>query len=120
MLKEANIKMSAREVLDSCRGNFQTQYIKHRLFFFLLTVRRLVGAVGFQGLRRFHILSVNLPPPQPPEPPAIKLTREQLLPPTPSVYLESKKDAFSIQLQEFCLTHPIAVVRGMASALKMG
>jgi histone demethylase len=48
------------------------------------------------------------------------LTREQLLPPTPSVYLESKKDAFSIQLQEFCLKHPIAVVRGMASALKMG
>lgn len=42
------------------------------------------------------------------------------MPPTPSVYLESKKDAFSIQLQEFCLQHPIAVVRGMASALKMG
>ncbi|XP_032793407.2 lysine-specific demethylase 6A [Daphnia magna] len=97
-LKEANIKMSAREVLDSCRG-----------------------AVGFQGLRRFHILSVTLPPPQPPEPPvsAVRLSREQLLPPTPSVYLESKKDAFSIQLQEFCLKHPIAVVRGMASALKM-
>lgn len=90
--------MSAREVLDSCRG-----------------------AVGFQGLRRFHILSVTLPPPQPPEPPvsAVRLSREQLLPPTPSVYLESKKDAFSIQLQEFCLKHPIAVVRGMASALKM-
>lgn len=78
------------------------------------------GAVGFQGLRHFHILSVQQPPPQPAEPPAVRLTREQLLPPTPSVYLESKKDAFSIQLQEFCLQHPIAVVRGMASALKMG
>ena len=61
-----------------------------------------------------------LPPPQPPDPPQIRLTREQLLPPTPSVYLENKKDAFSYQLQEFCLQHPIAVVRGMASALKMG
>ena len=80
----------------------------------------ILGAVGFQGLRQFHILSVHMPPPQPPEPPVVKLTREQLLPPTPSVYLESKKDAFSIQLQEFCLQHPIAVVRGMASALKMG
>jgi histone demethylase len=59
-------------------------------------------------------------PPQPPEPPATRLTREQLLPPTPSVYVDNKKDAFSIQLQEFCLLHPIAVVRGIASALKLG
>ena len=79
-----------------------------------------VGAVGFQGLRHFNILSDKLPPPQPPDPPQVRLTREQLLPPTPSVYLEHKKDAFSVQLQEFCLQHPIAVVRGMASALKMG
>ena len=96
-LKKVNIKMSAREVLDSCRG-----------------------ITGFQGLRRFHILTCSLPPPQPPDPPQVRLTREQLLPPTPSVYVESKKDAYSIQLQEFCLQHPIAVVRGVASALKMG
>ena len=42
-----------------------------------------------------------------------------MLPQTPSVFLENKKDAFSAQLQEFCLQHPIAVVRGMASALKL-
>lgn len=59
-------------------------------------------------------------PPQPPDPPQVRLTKEQLLPPTPSVYLDNKKDAYSFQLQEFCLQHPIAVVRGMASALKMG
>jgi hypothetical protein len=34
--------------------------------------------------------------------------------------LENKKDAFSPQLQEFCLKHPIAVVRGLAAALKLG
>ncbi len=48
-----------------------------------------------------------------------RLTKEQLLPPTPSVYLENKKDACSPQLQEFCLQHPITVVRGFAAALKL-
>lgn len=67
------------------------------------------------------ILSPELPPPSPPENPANqRLTREQLQPPTPSVFLENKKHAFSPQLQEFCLKHPIAVVRQMASALKLG
>ena len=33
--------------------------------------------------------------------------------------MENKKDAFSPQLQEFCLEHPIAVIRGMAAALKL-
>merc|ERR1719357_2384751 len=58
-------------------------------------------------------------PPSPPDPPKVKLTSEQLLPNTPSVLLDNKKLAFSPQLQEFCLQHPIAVVRGLASALKL-
>lgn len=66
------------------------------------------------------ILSPDAPPPSPPDCPPQRLTREQLLPPTPSVHLENKKHAFSPQLQEFCLKHPIAVVRGIAAALKMG
>lgn len=67
----------------------------------------------------FTILQVNAPPPSPPDCPPQKLTRDQLLPPTPSVHLENKKNAFSPQLQEFCLKHPIAVVRGLAGALKL-
>lgn len=67
------------------------------------------------------ILAPEQPPPSPPENPAKhRLNRDQLLPPTPSVFLENKKHAFSPQLQEFCLKHPIAVVRQMASALKLG
>jgi histone demethylase len=67
------------------------------------------------------VLDPNLPPPSPPENPTNqRLTRDQLQPPTPSVFLENKKHAFSPQLQEFCLKHPIAVVRQMASALKLG
>lgn len=58
--------------------------------------------------------------PAPPDCPPQRLTREQLLPPTPSVQLDNKKQAFSPQLQEFCLKHPIAVVRGIAAALKLG
>ena len=59
------------------------------------------------------ILSDRAPPPAPPEPPSQKLTREQLLPSTPSVFIDNKKDIFSPLLQEFCLKHPIAVVRGL-------
>ncbi|XP_037928325.1 lysine-specific demethylase 6A [Teleopsis dalmanni] len=65
------------------------------------------------------VLHINAPPPSPPDCPPQRLTRDQLLPPTPSVHLENKKHAFSPQLQEFCLKHPIAVVRGLAGALKL-
>lgn len=66
-----------------------------------------------------NVLGSNVAPPAPPECPPQRLSREQLLPPTPSVHLDNKKHAFSPQLQEFCLKHPIAVVRGLASALKL-
>lgn len=65
------------------------------------------------------VLSSDAPPPSPPDCPPQRLTREQLLPPTPSVQCD-KKYAFSPQLQEFCLKHPIAVVRGIAAVLKLG
>ncbi|XP_053666961.1 lysine-specific demethylase 6A [Anopheles marshallii] len=65
------------------------------------------------------VLTVEAPPPSPPDCPSTRLTREQLQPPTPSVFLENKKDAFSPQLQEFCLKHPIAVVRQLGAALKL-
>jgi len=43
----------------------------------------------------------------------------KLQPPTPSLYLDNKKDAHSPQLQQFCLAYPITVVRGMANVLKL-
>lgn len=75
---------------------------------------------GLKGEISNSILSDRGPPPCPPETPQTKLNHQQLLPPTPSVYLDNKKHAFSPQLQEFCLKHPIAVIRGLASALKLG
>ena len=45
-----------------------------------------------------------------------KLTKDQLLPPTPSVHVRSKQEAFSPQLLEWCLQRPITVIRGLAQA----
>ncbi|KAI7692710.1 hypothetical protein SSS_00252 [Sarcoptes scabiei] len=58
-------------------------------------------------------------PPYPPDPPYPPLSREKLNPPTPSIYVESKKDALSPELQQFCLSNPIAVIRGLSSILKL-
>ena len=33
--------------------------------------------------------------------------------------LESKRDAFSPELQQYCLSQPVAVIRGLAGALKL-
>ncbi|XP_053979544.1 histone demethylase UTY isoform X1 [Hylaeus volcanicus] len=93
--QELSIEMESKCVIDACKGQ------------------------GLKGVPNCSILSDRSPPPAPPDPPSQRLTKEQLLPPTPSVYLENKKDAFSPQLQEFCLKHPIAVIRGLAAALKL-
>jgi len=34
--------------------------------------------------------------------------------------LENRKDAFSIELQQYCITQPVCVIRGLAGALKLG
>lgn len=92
---DLSIEMDARAMIEACKGQ------------------------GLKGVPNCSILSDRSPPPAPPDPPSQRLTKEQLLPPTPSVYLENKKDAFSPHLQEFCLKHPIAVIRGLAAALKL-
>ncbi|XP_018370205.1 PREDICTED: histone demethylase UTY isoform X1 [Trachymyrmex cornetzi] len=95
--QELSIEMDARAVIEACKGR------------------------GLKGVPNCSILSDRSPPPAPPDPPIqrIHLTKEQLSPPAPSVFLENKKDVFGPQLQEFCLKHPIAVVRGLAAALKL-
>lgn len=34
--------------------------------------------------------------------------------------LENRKEAFSIELQQYCLSQPVCVIRGLAGALKLG
>ncbi|XP_023229643.1 histone demethylase UTY-like [Centruroides sculpturatus] len=81
----------------------------------------LAACKGFEknGVSNTSIMTELCPPPTPPDPPYPPLPKDKLLPPTPSVFLENKKDAFSPQLQEFCLAHPIAVIRGLAAVLKL-
>lgn len=93
--QELSIEMDARTVIEACKGQ------------------------GLNGVPNCSILSDRSPPPAPPDPPSQQLRKEQILPHAPSVYLENKKDAFSPHLQEFCLKHPIAVIRGLAAALKL-
>ncbi|CAF96458.1 unnamed protein product [Tetraodon nigroviridis] len=49
------------------------------------------------------------------------IPREKLYPPTPSIYLESKRDAFSPVLLQFCTDskNPVTVIRGLAGSLRL-
>ncbi|CAF3567234.1 unnamed protein product [Adineta steineri] len=55
--------------------------------------------------------------PTPPQPP--KYSPVDLSPPAPSVILETRREALSAQLQQYCLSQPICVVRGLANVLKL-
>ncbi|XP_018569203.1 lysine-specific demethylase 6A isoform X2 [Anoplophora glabripennis] len=105
--------------LDSLHSIEKRSNIEYTIDMDAQTVIKLCKSEVVNGDINGSIISDTAPPPTPPDPPLVKLSSQQLLPPTPSVYLDNKKHAFSPQLQEFCLKHPIAVVRGLASALKL-
>ncbi|KAG5852746.1 hypothetical protein ANANG_G00065840 [Anguilla anguilla] len=54
-------------------------------------------------------------------PPFPTLPKDKLNPPTPSIYLENKRDAFFPPLHQFCTNpaNPVTVIRGLAGALKL-
>ncbi|XP_028401681.1 lysine-specific demethylase 6A-like isoform X3 [Dendronephthya gigantea] len=57
--------------------------------------------------------------PQPPALPQTPCPREKLSPPTPSIRVETKSEAYSTELQNLCLSpsQPITVIRGLDKAL---
>ncbi|XP_047392052.1 lysine-specific demethylase 6A isoform X5 [Sciurus carolinensis] len=77
--------------------------------------------LGKNGLSNSHILLDKCPPPRPPASPYPPLPKEKLNPPTPSIYLENKRDAFFPPLHQFCTNpkNPVTVIRGLAGALKL-
>lgn len=93
--KELSIQMTAAEIAECCKGQGRTGPIN-------------VGQLFDRG-----------PPPSPPEKPHPPLPKDQLHPPTPTIYLENRKEAFSIELQQYCLSQPVCVIRGLAGALKL-
>ncbi|KAM9332074.1 lysine (K)-specific demethylase 6B, b isoform 2-T3 [Pholidichthys leucotaenia] len=95
-LSKISIKNSATEVIRACKGikvkgKFKESYL----------------------LPTFSVkpnIAIKTPIP-----------REKLNPPTPSIYLESKRDAFSPVLLQFC-TDPknaVTVIRGLAGSLRL-
>ncbi|XP_056607417.1 lysine (K)-specific demethylase 6A, like isoform X1 [Triplophysa dalaica] len=77
--------------------------------------------LGKNGLSSSRILLNRCPPPRLPPPPSPTLPKDKLNPPTPSIYLENKRDAFFPPLHQFCtnLSNPVTVIRGLAGALKL-
>ncbi|XP_036065490.1 lysine-specific demethylase 6A isoform X1 [Oryzias melastigma] len=77
--------------------------------------------LGKNGLSTSSILLDRCPPPRPPAPPSPPLPKDKLNPPTPSIYLENKRDAFFPPLHQFCTNpaNPVTVIRGLAGALKL-
>uniref|UniRef100_A0A3Q1AIM2 [histone H3]-trimethyl-L-lysine(27) demethylase n=1 Tax=Amphiprion ocellaris TaxID=80972 RepID=A0A3Q1AIM2_AMPOC len=77
--------------------------------------------LGKNGLSTSSILLDRCPPPRSPRPPSPPLPKDKLNPPTPSIYLENKRDAFFPPLHQFCTNpaNPVTVIRGLAGALKL-
>ncbi|XP_052456444.1 lysine (K)-specific demethylase 6A, like isoform X3 [Carassius gibelio] len=73
------------------------------------------------GLSSSSVLLNKCPPPKLPPPPSPPLDKDKLNPPTPSIYLENKRDAFFPPLHQFCTnpSNPVTVIRGLAGALKL-
>ena len=57
--------------------------------------------------------------PLPPEKPSTPLNPKELMPPTPTVYINSSEEAFSPHLLDFCLKHPIILIRNIAPACNL-
>uniref|UniRef100_A0A673JWR7 [histone H3]-trimethyl-L-lysine(27) demethylase n=1 Tax=Sinocyclocheilus rhinocerous TaxID=307959 RepID=A0A673JWR7_9TELE len=90
-------------------------------FFFMCNVTLIYRNLGKNGLSSSSILLNKCPPPRLPPPPSLPLAKDKLNPPTPSIYLENKRDAFFPPLHQFCTnpSNPVTVIRGLAGALKL-
>ncbi|KAL6484961.1 hypothetical protein MHYP_G00070060 [Metynnis hypsauchen] len=77
--------------------------------------------LGKNGISSNSKLLDKCPPPRVPPSPFPSLPKDKLNPPTPSIYLESKRDAFFPPLHQFCTNpaNPVTVIRGLAGALKL-
>ncbi|XP_061818038.1 uncharacterized protein [Nerophis lumbriciformis] len=95
-LSQISIQNTATEVVGACKGAKVKEKFKESYLLTSLSVKPDISS-------------------QTPIP------REKLNPPTPSIYLESKRDAFSPVLLQFC-TNPknaVTVIRGLAGSLRL-
>ncbi|XP_076805994.1 histone demethylase UTY-like [Clavelina lepadiformis] len=68
-----------------------------------------------------HFFLDKCPPPSKPKRRVGMISKEELCPPAPTIYLENKKEAMSKALADFCTNpkNPVTVIRGLAAALKL-
>ncbi|XP_017268065.1 lysine (K)-specific demethylase 6B, b [Kryptolebias marmoratus] len=95
-LSKVNIGNTATEVISACKGTKVKGKFKESYLLPAFSVKPNIA--------------IHTPIP-----------REKLNPPTPSIYLESKRDAFSPVLLQFC-TDPknaVTVIRGLAGSLRL-
>ncbi|XP_067117463.1 lysine-specific demethylase 6B isoform X1 [Osmerus mordax] len=94
-LEEINIRNSASEVIRACKGARVKGKFRESYLLPAFSVK--------------PVMSVD------------PIPREKLNPPTPSIYLESKRDAFSPVLLQFCTDpkNPVTVIRGLAGSLRL-
>ncbi|XP_017476900.1 PREDICTED: lysine-specific demethylase 6A-like [Rhagoletis zephyria] len=93
---QLNISMTAQQVIAACENVPVNTKI----------VSSIVSDYGEPPL-----------PPDSPYPPVFCEPDSFL--PTPCIMVESKKDAFGMELQRNCLQHPIVIIRNLASVLKL-
>ncbi|KAG7240071.1 hypothetical protein INR49_027925 [Caranx melampygus] len=95
-LEEISIKNTAGEIIRSCKGARVKGKFRESYLLPAFSVKPIMSS------------EENIP-------------REKLNPPTPSIYLESKRDAFSPVLLQFCTDpkNPVTVIRGLAGSLRL-
>ncbi|XP_061566505.1 lysine-specific demethylase 6B [Cololabis saira] len=95
-LQDITIENSASEIIRSCKGARVKGKFKESFLLPAFSVKPVIASE---------------------EP----IPREKLNPPTPSIYLESKRDAFSPVLLQFCTDpkNPVTVIRGLAGSLRL-
>uniref|UniRef100_A0A671PW70 [histone H3]-trimethyl-L-lysine(27) demethylase n=1 Tax=Sinocyclocheilus anshuiensis TaxID=1608454 RepID=A0A671PW70_9TELE len=105
----------------NCTSPGDTWRSQQITFFFMYNVTLIYRNLGKNGLSSSSILLNKCPPPRLPPPPSPPLAKDKLNPPTPSIYLENKRDAFFPPLHQFCTnpSNPVTVIRGLAGALKL-
>ncbi|KAG9510826.1 Lysine-specific demethylase 6A [Fragariocoptes setiger] len=94
-MPKLSINMTAEQVIEACKN--------------LLTAKKI----------DINLLSDDTRPPYPKFSPRPHNTKDRLTPPPPSLFLETKKDALSSKLQDFCHNNPVVLVRNFAGVLKL-
>ncbi|XP_041841041.1 lysine-specific demethylase 6B [Melanotaenia boesemani] len=95
-LAEISIKNSASEIIRACKGARVKGKFKESYLLPAFSVKPPITTEG-------------------------SIPKEKLNPPTPSIYLESKRDALSPVLLQFCTDpkNPVTVIRGLAGSLRL-